>query len=84
MILQKDIAVIRTRQNTGIKYQYQLFIEGTLRKQRLSNHECRIAEVTINPGTNNIIMDLFRSTNEVEFSKIEDNDLFIIPITIKS
>lgn len=81
MTLQKDIEIIRTGEGM---YNYQLLINGIPKKSRFTYREYKVAEVTINPGVDNIIMDMRRSIDDISLDNIEDNDLFIIPVTIKS
>ena len=81
--LQKDLEIIRIKGCNNIKYQYQLFNKGTSVKMLLSDKIYHLGVVMINNTDGSINMLLLETAQEVNFKGLEEEDTYVIPVTLK-
>jgi hypothetical protein len=84
MILQKDLKIFRFKNQYPTdhdpqKYDYQLFQNTRVVNNKLSDNEFHIGKVSIVSGS--LKMDLTHNTQDINFREMEDQDIFLIPIT---
>ena len=82
-IQQRDLAIHRMEGYNNFKYQYQLFKEGKYCKNHLSDYEYQYGVVDINPVDGSITLTM-RDVRNILFSSLEDDNVFLVEVTIKS
>jgi len=82
--LQKDLSIIRMKGYNNQKYQYQLFRDGKSSKLVLTDIMYHFGVVSIHPIDNSVSLQLKEKAGDVTCKELHDEEVFIVPVTIKS
>lgn len=82
-VLEKDLKVIRMIGYNNHAYQYQLFHKEEYKCNHLSNYEYKYGVVTVNPNDGTMILTM-RDASNMNFTSLEDDNVLLVEVTIKS
>jgi len=82
--LQKDLIIFRMVGHNDFKYQYQLFKDGKPTNNVLTDKDYQFGKVDVDPSDNSMTLTMVEKASEVRFKELESENVFIVPVTIKS
>ena len=84
MILQKDIQIkqVLADREKG-RYDYRLSVNGEPCKDISQDHPSDFGLVNINPKDHSVHLEMYRNNESIPETDFNDQDTFIIPITIE-
>lgn len=83
-VLQVNLAILRMEGYNNVKFQYELFKNGEYCKNTLSDTSYRYGIVNINPIDGSIVMDLKENITVITNRELENENNFLIPVTVKN
>jgi len=82
-VLQKDLVIRRMAGYSHYKYQYVLFKDDKSVCNHSSDAEYPLGLVCIHPSDGSIRLTM-KQICELDFQTVEDDDVFVVPVTIKN